>query len=143
MSVSEPSVVIGHGDEVIAAWRLLIGRVLPQEEPGEIQIPATTSELVWFSDRRIRTLPRECLAEGTPHPGNSSQKERLAEGMPRPGNSSQKESLAEGKSRRGNASPRELLTEGTSRRGNVSQRERLARETPRRRKSLPGERLAE
>lgn len=43
MSVSESSVVIGHSDEVIAARRLPVGRILPQEAAREVQVSATTT----------------------------------------------------------------------------------------------------
>lgn len=49
VSVSESSVVVGHGDEVVAARRVLDGRALPQQEAGEIQISATRSAVrSWF-----------------------------------------------------------------------------------------------
>lgn len=41
MSISESSVVIGHGDEVIAAQRLLTGESLPQEEAGKVEVSVT------------------------------------------------------------------------------------------------------
>lgn len=38
MSISESSVVIGHSDEVITAWRLPTGQTFPQEAAREIQV---------------------------------------------------------------------------------------------------------
>ena len=47
MSISESSVVIGHSDEVIAARRLPIGQLFPQEAAGEVQVPETVTSHDW------------------------------------------------------------------------------------------------
>lgn len=44
VAVSKSSVVIGHSDEVIAAWRFPIGHFLSQQTVGEVQIPGETGE---------------------------------------------------------------------------------------------------
>lgn len=43
MSIPQASVVVGDGNEVVAAWGLPAGRPLPQEEAGEVQVPAAAA----------------------------------------------------------------------------------------------------
>jgi hypothetical protein len=44
MAISKSSIVIGHSDEVIAAWRLPIGQFLSQQTVREIQISGETGQ---------------------------------------------------------------------------------------------------
>lgn len=53
VSVPQASVVIGHGDEVVATRRLLAGHASPQEEAGEAQVPATAAATT-VQSRRLR-----------------------------------------------------------------------------------------
>lgn len=53
VSVSESSVVIGHGDEVVAARRFLWRNAFPQQEVREVQVSATTAggsdpDIIWI-----------------------------------------------------------------------------------------------
>ena len=43
VAISKSSIVIGHSDEVIAAWRLPIGQFLSQQTVGEVQVSGETT----------------------------------------------------------------------------------------------------
>lgn len=59
MSVPQASVVVGHGNEVVAARGLPAGRPLPQEEAGEVQVPAAAAAASLSAPERPLTPPPE------------------------------------------------------------------------------------